>query len=80
MDENILKLEEEIIRLNSIIELKEKRILELDRKLRYYMDKYLDELALGRAKYRVLLENIAQGNIGKCCCAEEYASKILKEV
>ena len=80
MDEDILKLKEENKRLNSIIELKEKRILELDRKLRYYMDKYLDELALGRAKYRVLLENIAQGNIGKCCCAEEYASKILKEV
>lgn len=80
MDKDILKLEEEIKRLNSIIELKEKRILELDRKLRYYMDKYLDELALGRAKYRVLLENIAQGNIGNCCCAEEYASKILKEV
>lgn len=84
MDKDILKLEEEIKRLNSIIELKEKENFELNRKLQYYMDKYIHELAVGKidiiCKLKQTLENIAQGNIGKCCCAEEYASKILKEV
>ena len=31
-------------------------------------------------KYRQALKNIIDGNIGKCCCTEEYAQKILEEV
>jgi hypothetical protein len=31
-------------------------------------------------KYKTALKNILDGNIGKCCCPEEYAKKVLKEV
>ena len=31
------------------------------------------------SKYLQALKNISKGKIGKCCCAEEYANKILKE-
>jgi hypothetical protein len=31
-------------------------------------------------KLKKALKNIANGNIAPCCCAEEYAQKVLKEV
>ncbi len=31
-------------------------------------------------KLKQALKNIAKGKIGSCCCAEEYAQKVLKEV
>ena len=42
----------------------------------------IDELTRLKQKNKKLitaLKNIAKGKIDKCCCAEEYANKILKE-
>ena len=41
---------------------------------------HIKRLEEENGKLKQALKNIAQGNISKCCCAEEYASKILKEV
>lgn len=41
---------------------------------------HIKRLEEENAKLKQALKNISKGKIGKCCCAEEYASKILKEV
>ena len=39
----------------------------------------LTKLKKENQKLITALKNIAKGKIDKCCCAEEYANKILKE-
>lgn len=37
------------------------------------------DINLKYSKYLQALRNISKGKIGKCCCAEEYALKVLEE-
>lgn len=36
------------------------------------------DIALENEKLKQALKNIIDGRLGKCCCPEEYASKVLK--
>lgn len=37
------------------------------------------ELAEQLHRYKQAIENISKGKIGNCCCAEEYAIKIIQK-
>lgn len=41
---------------------------------------HIKRLEEENGKLKQALKNISKGKIDSCCCAEEYASKILKEV
>jgi hypothetical protein len=46
--------------------------------LNKYIDEY-DRVKNQNAEIIKILKNIANGKIGKCSCAEEYAQEILKQ-